>query len=327
MKLFAYSLRPYDELKYLNHMSQELGFEFGWTDQYPSDENLELAHGFDAVSIITNPMGKERLCRLHDMGVRWLATRSIGSEHIDVTSAHALGMRVAHAVYDPEGVANYSIMLMLMAARKIKLIDRLQQAQDFDLEGKIGLDISSATVGVVGTGRIGATVCRHLQGFGCTLLAADPDHREDLAQVVEYVELPELFSRADIITLHAPGTKENFHLLDEAAFAQMKHGVIVVNAARGSLIDTQALIGALEIGQVGAAALDTIEGESGLYYHDLSRSCIAHRERAILEAFPQVILTPHMAFYTEDDVRQMVESSTSALLAFSQGNDAPNEIQ
>ena len=327
MKLFAYALRPYDELGYLEECAQEMGFEFDWTADYPSDKNLDLVAGHDALSIITNPMPAERLDALYRLGVRNIATRSIGYEHIDVAHAHGLGMRVGHAAYPPEGVANYAIMLMMMAARRVKLIGRMASAQDFSLQGKIGLDISSATVGVVGTGRIGATVVRHLQGFGCKVLAYDPYPRDDLAGLATYVGLEELLSAADIITLHAPGSPENRHMIDAAAFAAMKPGAVLVNAARGSLVDTAALVDAVESGHLGAAALDTIENESNLYYHDMSREVLPNRDRAVLDAFSNVIVTPHMAFYTQEDVQQMMATSCSARLAFSRGEDSPYEVR
>ena len=316
MRLFAFALREYDELGYLEECSREMGFEYGWTSDYPTDDNLDMAAGYDALSIITNPMPPERLVRLHELGVRHIATRSIG-----------LGMRVGHAAYPPEGVANYTIMLMMMAARKVKFIARAAVAQDFELRGKIGLDISSATVGVVGTGRIGATVVRHLQGFGCRVLAYDPYPRDDLAGLADYVGLDELLAQSDIVTLHAPGLPENHHMIDAAALARMRDGAILVNAARGSLVDTSALVDALESGHLGAAALDTIENEADLYYHDMSRQVLPNRDRAVLEAFPNVVVTPHMAFYTEEDVRQMVATTCGALLAFSRGEDSPYEVR
>lgn len=327
MKLFAFALRAYDELGFLEEYSHEEGFEFDWTQDYPGPDNLGLAEGHDYVSIITNPVDAAALDRLHAMGVRGLATRSIGYEHIDVAHARSLGMRLAHAAYPPEGVANFAIMLMMMAARKVKLISLTSAAQDFSLRGKLGLDLSSATVGIVGTGRIGATVARHLSGFGCKVLACDPYPNRDLSRVLSYVGLDELLRRSDIITLHAPALPENHHMIDAAAFERMHTGVVLVNAARGSLVDTRALLGAIESGKVGAAALDTIEGEAGLYYRERSRDVLPNRERAVLMSYPNVIVTPHMAFYTEEDVRGMITSSTSALLAFSRGGDSPFEVR
>ena len=327
MRLFAYALREYDELGYMKEAASQLGFEFDWTSEYPTLDNASLAAGHDALCIITNPMPAELLDAFWAQGVRYLSTRTIGYEHIDVAHARELGMRVANAPYPPEGVANYAIMLLLMAQRKVKLLARHSIAQDFGLHGKLGKDISTSTVGVIGTGRIGSTVVRHLSGFGCKILAYDPYPNKEVEKYATYVDLDTLLAQADAITLHAPGLAENYHMLDSAAFAKMKDGVVLVNAARGMLVDTEALVAAVESGKVGAAALDTIENEADLYYRDLSRDVLPNRDRSVLMAFPNVIVSPHMAFYTAEDVRAMIFNSASALLAFSGGEDTPFEVR
>lgn len=327
MKLFAYALREYDELGYLDTCAREMGFEYGWTSEYPSLENVDLARGYDELCIITNPMPAELLDAFHAEGVKNLATRTIGYEHIDIGHAYELGMRVANAPYPPEGVANYAIMLLLMAQRKVKLLARQALAQDFGLHGKLGKDISTSTVGVIGTGRIGTTVVKHLAGFGCRLLAYDPYPNPEVAKLATYVDLDALYAESDAITLHAPGLPENRHMIDAAAFSKMKRGVTIVNAARGMLIDTQALVEAVESGQVGAAALDTIEHEEDLYYLDRSRDVLPNRDRSVLMAFPNVIVSPHMAFYTAEDVEAMMRNAVSALLAFERGEDTPFEVR
>lgn len=327
MRLFAYALREYDELGYMKEAASQLGFEFDWTSEYPTLDNVSLAAGHDALCIITNPMPAELLDAFWAQGVRYLSTRTIGYEHIDVAHARELGMRVANAPYPPEGVANYAIMLLLMAQRKVKLLARHSIAQDFGLHGKLGKDISTSTVGVIGTGRIGSTVVRHLSGFGCSILAYDPYPNKKVEKYATYVDLDTLLAQADAITLHAPGLAENYHMLDSAAFAKMKDGVVLVNAARGMLVDTEALVAAVESGKVGAAALDTIENEADLYYRDLSRDVLPNRDRSVLMAFPNVIVSPHMAFYTAEDVRAMIFNSASALLAFSREEDTPFEVR
>lgn len=327
MKIFAYSLRPYDELGYLDALSRELGFEYKWTAEYPTLENAGLAAGADGVCIITNPMTAELLDRYHELGVRGIATRSIGYEHIDVAYARKLGIRVAHAAYPPEGVADYAIMLMLMALRKVKLVLRHAEAQDFTLEGKIGRSLSSCTVGVVGTGAIGACVVRQLRGFGCRVLACDPVEKDELAGLVSYVGLHELLAASDVVTLHAPGLPENRHMIGARELSLMRPGAILVNAARGSLVDTAALLDALESGHLGGAALDTIENESDLYYLDKGCDVLPNRDRAALMALPNVVVTPHMAFYTAEDVEGMVRSNVEALLAFAAGADTPYEVR
>ena len=327
MRIFAYALRPYDELPCLEALSRELGFDYGWTADYPTLENAELAAGADGVCIITNPMSRELLSAYRDLGVRGLATRSIGFDHIDLVAARDLGIRVAHAAYPPEGVADYTIMLMLMALRRVKLVCRHAAAQDFTLEGKIGRALSSCTVGVVGTGAIGSCVVRELRGFGCRVLACDPVEKDELRDLATYVPLPELLAASDVVTLHAPGLPENRHMIGIEELALMRPGSLLVNAARGSLVDTSALLDALESGHLGGAALDTIENEAGLYYLDRSRDALPNRDRAALMALPNVIVTPHMAFYTSEDVEGMVRSNVEALISFADGGQTPHEVR
>lgn len=326
MRLYAYALREYDELPFLEECAEELGFEFGWTSEYPSQENVGLARGYDGLCIITNPLDASLLDSFQAVGIRNVATRSIGYDHIDIRHAYELGMRVGHAAYPPEGVANYTIMLMMMALRKVGFILRQARAQDFSLRGKLGKDLSSCTVGVIGTGKIGATVVRHLSGFGCKVLTYDPYPRSDLDDMATAIDLDTLLSESDVITLHAPAIEANYHLLDAEAFRKMREGVVVVNAARGSLIDTEALVSSIESGHVGAAALDTIEHEGNLCYLDKSREVLPNRDRALLEALPNVIVSPHMAFYTATDVRGMVYSACSALVSFDRGEGSPYEV-
>ena len=325
MKIFAFSLREFDEKAFFIRICEELGIEYDYTSEYPSMDNLELAAGYDGITIITNPMTPKVLDRLHALGVRYIATRSIGYDHIDVRYANSLGMKITNVSYSPESVANYTIMMMLMACRKMPYIMEKARLQDFGLKGKAGKELSDCTIGVIGTGRIGHTLIRHLSGFGCRLLAYDIAENEEVKQYAEYTDLDRIYRESDIITLHVPGLEANYHMIGDEKFAKMKDGVILINAARGMLVDTDALIAALESGKVGFAALDTIEHESGLYYLNREGDILDNHDRAILEAFPNVMVSPHMAFYTERSVRDMVENAVRGLLACEQ--DAPNPFE
>lgn len=319
MKIFFYALREYDEQKYVEKFARQYAFEYGFTSDYPSMDNVQLAKGYDAISIITNPIYPEIIKAFHDVGIRYISTRSIGYEHIDVGCARSLGMRVSHVVYSPDSVADYTIMLILMACRNMPWIMKKADCQDYSLKGKVGKELSKSTVGVIGTGNIGKTVVKHLSGFGCRILAYSLYEDEEVKKYAEYVSLDELIKQSDIITLHVPGNAENTHLIDAAAFEKMKDGVIIVNTARGLIIDTQALIAALKSGKVGYAALDTFEGEVGLYYLNKEMQRLDNDNMALLKSFPNVILSPHMAFYTEQAVSDMVENSIKGLLGFESG--------
>ncbi len=327
MRLFVYAMREFDELKYFEECREKYGISFDYTTAYPSMDNAVLAKGCDAVSVITNPIGRELLELFAGMGVRFLATRSIGYEHIDVEAAHRLGIRVCHASYSPNSVANYTIMLMLMACRNINYILEKSRLQDYSLEGKIGKELSLCTVGVIGTGKIGETVIKHLGGFGCRILAYDLYEKDSVKQFAEYVSLERLYRESDIVTLHIPGMEENYHMLNAAVFEKMKDGVILINAARGMLVDTDALIAALESKKVGFAALDTVEEEHGLYYLNRERDIILNQHRAVLSAFTNVILSPHMAFYTGQAVSDMVGKTVEAIVRLSEGKESPLEVR
>ncbi len=327
MKLFAFSLREYDEKQYMDAICEKLGIEYRYTPDYPSDENLHLCEGCDCVSIITSITDKPLLDKLYALGVRYIATRSIGYEHIDVAYAHQLGMKVSNVGYAPESVANYAIMLMLMCCRNITHILKRADLQDYSLREKIGRNLSECTVGVIGTGRIGRTVMKHLSGFGCPMLAYDLVENEEAAALGRYVDLDTLLRESDIITLHAPATGDNTHMIDDEAIAKMKPGAILINTARGPLVDSDALIRGLESGKIGAAGLDVIEHEAGLYYLNRMNQPIANHDMAILRSFPNVVITPHTAFYTHRSVRDMVENTVKGLYAFANGQENPFEVK
>lgn len=208
MKIFFYALREYDEQKYVEKFARQYAFEYGFTSDYPSMDNVQLAKGYDAISIITNPIYPEIIKAFHDVGIRYISTRSIGYEHIDVGCARSLGMRVSHVVYSPDSVADYTIMLILMACRNMPWIMKKADCQDYSLKGKVGKELSKSTVGVIGTGNIGKTVVKHLSGFGCRMLAYSLYEDEEVKKYAEYVSLDELIKQSDIITLHVSGNAE-----------------------------------------------------------------------------------------------------------------------
>ncbi|MCR5510042.1 MAG: lactate dehydrogenase [Lachnospiraceae bacterium] len=323
MKIFFYALREYDEKKYVEECAAQYGFDYDYTSEYPSLENLDLVKGCEGVAIITNPINAVMLDKMKELGVKYLTTRSIGYEHIDVAYADKIGIKVAHVTYAPESVADYTIMMMLIACRQMPYIMQKSAVQDFTLKGKIGKEISASTIGVLGTGNIGATVVKHLKGFGCRILMNDVYEKEELKEFGEYTDKETLIRESDIITLHVPALESNYHMIDADAISRMKDGVIIVNCARGSLIDSDAMIDALKSGKIGFAALDTIENEAGLYYLNRSGDLLDNPERAVLMSFPNVYLTPHMAFYTERTIHDMIHNAVIGLLNFEKGAENP----
>ena len=327
MKLFAYAVREFDEKPLFDKWCAKLGVEFAYSTEYPTPENIELARGYDAISTTPYALGPEAIRRFHELGVKYLGARAIGFDHFDLPTAKELGMPVTHVFYPPSGVANYAIMFMLMCCRKMRQILDRNVVQDYTLEGKMGKELSNSTVAVLGTGKIGSTVIRHLSGFGCRLLAYDLYQNPEVTQLAEYADLETIWREADIITLHMPANPEDHHNINADSLSKMKDGVILINTARGDLIDTSALIEAIESRKVGAAALDVLEQESGLYYADLKAVPIPNHDLALLKAFPNVIVTPHTAFYTEEAVEHMVAGTVKGLLACEQGGENPYLVQ
>lgn len=325
MKIFIYNYKE-DERAYFEEYSKKYGVELGTYEGYPSLENAEMLKGYEGVSIYVTDMNARMLQKFHDMGVKYITTRSVGFDHFDLEKAKELGIKISTTPYSPNSVANYAIMLILMACRKARHIIERSQMQDFTLAGKRGKDISEATVGVIATGKIGKTVIKHLSGFGCRLLAYDLYESDEVKEYAEYVDLDTLYREADIITMHAPSTEENYHLINAESLAKMKDGVILVNCARGTLIDTEALVSGLESGKVGAAALDVIENEFGLYYNSFVSQAMNNRELALLRSFPNVILTPHTAFYTDESAKEMAENAIKGCVLFAEGKKNPFEV-
>ena len=325
MKLFIYNYRGFEEKNYVEYYSQKLGVEVTTTPDSPSMENIEQLAGYDCIAIITTPIDRAMLTRLKELGVKGVLTRSIGVNHIDVKAAKELGVVVCNASYPPDGVANFAIMLMLMTCRKVIPIMKKAAIQDYLLKGKKGKEISISTVGVLGTGRIGRTVIKHLSGFGCKILAYDVYENEEVKQYATYVDKDTLLAESDIITVHVPFLEENYHFIGEEEFAKMKDDVILITTARGELVDTAALIKAIETGKVGAAGLDVLEDEVDIYYKDMVEQPLAKHERAILGSFPNVVLTPHIAFYTEQSVAAMIECTFESCVSICKGEKSPNE--
>lgn len=326
MKVTVYNCREFDEKELFIRYGEKFGMELALCPDAPDMDNIGLAKGSECVDILTSKMSEELLGGLADNGVRYLVTRTIGYDHIDMEAAKRLGITVANAPYGPHGVADYAVMLILMSIRKVKRIIERTNIQDYSLQGIQGRELKDLTVGVIGTGRIGRTLIHDLSGFGCKLIAYDLYENEEVKKNAEYVSLEEMWKQADVITLHAPLTDGNYHMIGKETIAQMKDGVVIVNTARGGLIDSAALIEGIESGKIGAAGLDVVENEFGLYYYDRKSDVLSNRELAILRGFPNVTVTHHMAFYTDDCVETVVRDSLMGCKLFAEGKENPWEV-
>ena len=323
MKIFVYNYREFDEAEYFQKFSEKYDVELGICTDAPTLENARLAEGYEYISIITSKIDSELMERFHELGVKMISTRTVGYDHVDISAARRLGIHVSNVSYSPECVADYTVMLMLMSIRKMKRIMQREEINDFSLPGIQGRELPNFTVGVLGTGRIGQAVIRDLSGFGCRIYAYDKYENESVKKRASYTDLDMICRECDLITLHMPLLEDNYHLIDGEALAKMKDGVVIINTARGGLIDTRALIEGIESGKVGAAGLDVIEDEFGMYYYDRKSDVLGKRDLYFLRGFPNVIVTPHMAFYTDQAVSDMVRHSIESCLLHAEGKEDP----
>lgn len=306
-----------DEAALFREMAPRFGVVPTVTEAAVSEANVELASGNRCISVghktqVTNPT----LLALSRVGVSYVSTRSIGHDHIDLTYAAGVGISVENVAYSPDGVADYTVMLMLMAVRDAKAVVRRADVHDYRLSHVRGKELRDLTVGVVGTGRIGAAVVDRLWGFGCRVLAYDSRPKT----AADYVPLDELLRRSDIVTLHTPLNADTHHLLSRRRIERMKHGAFVVNTGRGPLLDTEALVAALESGRLGGAALDVLEGEEGVFYADRRDRPIESTSLLRLQELPNVFVSPHTAYYTERALSDTVENSIVNCLKFESGD-------
>jgi D-specific alpha-keto acid dehydrogenase len=295
-----------DEAALFREMAPRFGVTPTITDAAPSEDNIALAFGNRCISVghktpITNPT----LLALSRAGVEYISTRSIGYNHIDVNYAASVGISVGNVAYSPDSVADYTLMLMLMAVRNAKSLIRRADLHDYRLSDVRGKELRDLTIGVVGTGRIGAAVIDRLRGFGCRILACD--NRPKTA--ADYVPLDDLLQLSDIVTLHTPLTSDTHHLLNRRRIEHMKRGAFIINTGRGALLDTEALLPALESGRLGGAALDVLEGEEGIFYADCRNKRIDSEPLVRLQSLPNAIVSPHTAYYTDHALSDTVQHS------------------
>jgi D-specific alpha-keto acid dehydrogenase len=312
----VYGCEP-DEAALFRDMAPRLGVVPTITEAAVSEGNIGLAFGNRCISIghkthVTN----STLLALSEAGVRYISTRSVGCNHIDVNYAQSVGISVGTVAYSPDSVADYTLMLMLMVVRHAKAVIKRADVHDYRLNDVRGRELRDLTIGVIGTGRIGGAVIDRLRGFGCRTLAYDT--RPKIS--ADYVALGALIERSDIVTLHTPLTAETHHLLDRHRIDRMKRGAVIVNTGRGALIDTEVLVSALESGALGGAALDVLEGEEGIFYADCSDKRIESQLLLRLHKLPNVLVSPHTAYYTDHALRDTVEHSLTNCLSFAGGD-------
>lgn len=290
-------------------------------------ETASLAEGSEGVSILGHSvLDRPILEELTRHGVKYLSTRTIGVDHIDVAAARELGLRLSHAAYPPDAVADFTIMLMLLVLRHYKPAMWRQNVNDYSLKGLMGRSLGRQTVGVVGTGSIGAAVIRELSGFGCRILAYNLVECEELRPYATFVDLDILYRESDIITFHVPFTPETLHMVNRKTLSIMKDGVILINTARGELMDIDAVTEGVETEKIGSLAMDVFEHEQGIYHADRKTDILKNKDMVYLRQFPNVVLTQHMAFYTEESIVSMVDCGIRSLLDMKEGRATRLEL-
>ena len=326
MKIVAFETRE-DERSTFRKLEQKHQIEIVCLPEEISKQNIGLTKGATAISILGHSqMNSELLSLLKENGVDFVSTRTVGYNHIDVDAANKLGIRVANAYYDPHGVADYTVMLILMSLRKYKQAMWRANVNDYSLNGLKGREMRNLTIGIVGTGNIGAQVIENLQGFGCRLIASSRTVNKSIEPKVEYMNLDKLYAQADIISYHLPLLESTSRMVCKETLNKMKDGVILINCSRGELMNISDVIDAIESHKIGALAMDVFENETGIYHQDRRTDIISNRDMAYIRQFPNVIMTQHIAFYTDTAVETMVECGVESLCDFVAKGETAREI-
>lgn len=328
MNTAVFSTKPYDRefLSAANGGRHKLTF----FEPRLTVESMKLAFDFEAVCCFVNDvLGADVLRSLAEHGIRLIALRCAGFNQVDLRAADELRLTVVRVPnYSPYAVAEHAVGMMLALNRKYhKAYNRVREG-NFALEGLLGFDFHGKTAGVIGTGKIGAIAAGILVGFGCRVLAYDVTKNPECESLgVAYATLDELLSQSDIITLHCPLTPQTDHLIDEAALARMKPGVMLINTSRGALVDARATINALKSGRLGYLGLDVYEEEADLFFENLSEKVIRDDVFARLQSFPNVLITGHQAFFTQTALEQIARVTIENLTAFEQGGPLSNQVK
>jgi D-lactate dehydrogenase len=328
MKVTFFSTHSYDKT-FFAHENLQYGHELSYFSTHLDAQTVMLAKGADAVcTFVNDELNETTLKALLSLNVKTVALRCAGFNQVNIEAAQRLGITVVRVPeYSPYAVAEHTLALILSLNRKIHLAHNRVRDGNFRLAGLLGFDMHGKTVGIIGTGKIGVEFCRIMSGFGCRLLASDVyKNPACLALGVEYVALNELLEQADIISLHCPLTPQTHHIINEENLARIKPGAMLVNTSRGALIDTPALIDALKSGRLGNVALDVYEEEGDLFFEDLSSQVIQDDVFARLLTFPNVLMTAHQAFFTEDALRNIAHTTLNNLSQIEHGEKCPNMV-
>lgn len=324
MKIAFYTTKPYDHI-WFEPMAEKYNMEIIFLESPCKPNTLNLAAGCDAICIFINDqITAEMIDRLCDMNVQAILLRSAGFNHVDTEAAKGRIHVLRVPDYSPESVAEYAAAMLLTVNRFTHRAYIRTRDFNMNINGLMGKDLHQKTAGIIGTGKIGQAMIRIMKGFDMKVCAYDlyPSPNVD----VEYVDLPELFSKSDVISLHCPLTEDTRHIIDKQAIAQMKQGVYLVNTSRGALIDTNALIDGLLNRKIGGVGLDVYEEESGIFYEDLSDKIIQDGTLARLMTFPNVLVSSHMGFFTAEAMEAIAKETIENAYAVENGLELVNAV-
>jgi D-lactate dehydrogenase len=329
MHVAVFSAKPHDR-RFLKSANEKSAHQLSFLEARLSSETAPLAGGAEAVCpFVNDDVGAATIARLAEAGVRLVALRSAGFNHVDLEAAEKAGIIVARVpAYSPHAVAEHTVALILTLNRKTHRAYNRVREGNFALEGLLGFDLHGKTVGLVGTGLIGRVVARIMIGFGCEVIAFDPAPSPDCERLgVRYVEMEELLGASDIISLHCPLTPATHHLIDAAALDRMKPGAMLINTSRGAVIDTKAVIRGLKHGTIGSLGLDVYEEEGDLFFEDLSDRIIPDDVFARLLTFPNVLITGHQGFFTAEALTAIAETTIANITEFAKTGRPVHEVR
>ena len=328
MKIAFFDAKPYDKPSFDKYGAQS-GVDFKYFDTKLNEDTVELAHGADGVCVFVNDTVNAAVVdRLYDMGIRIIALRCAGFNNVDLKHACRKMHVVRVPAYSPYAVAEHTIAMLLTSVRRIHKAYIRTRDFNFSLSGMTGFDLHGKTVGVIGTGRIGRVFIDICRGFGMKVLAYDKFRAEGLedGENIKYVELDELFANSDIISLHCPLTEETYHVINAQSLEKCKRGVVILNTSRGALVDAEALLAAIKSRKVGAACLDVYEEESEFFFEDFSGHILEDDTLARLISMPNVIVSSHQAFLTEEALSNIAQTTVQNIIEIKQNGFCSNEV-
>ena len=328
MKILFYDTKPYDQDSFEKQLPNYPGIELDYfkTDLVP--KTARLTEGFDAVcAFVSSDIGKETLEILHEKGVKLVLLRCAGFNNVDISTAKNLGIRVMRVPgYSPEAVAEHAMALALACNRRLYKAYNKVRENDFSLIGLMGINFHEKTAGIIGTGKIGAAMCRICRGFGMKILAYDVYQNPDLKDFVEYVSLDTLLTRSDLISLHCPLMDSTYHMINIDTIRKMKDGVIFVNTSRGALVKTDDLIEGIRLLKFGGVGLDVYEEEAGNVFEDRSEEILKTSITSRLLSFPNVMITSHQGFFTREALSAIAQTTLQNALDYLADKPSPNEV-